>query len=238
MSNLNADARQHDPYTHANPFFVSAVLESRVSAAILDVGCWNGTLGRVLAHVPGMAIDGVERDREQAEHARRTGYRTVYCLDLNLDSIRTIDRQYDFIFFGDVLEHLQNPLKILQDSRALLSPNGKTLVSLPNIAFLTCRLNHLLGRWNYADYGIMDRTHLRFFTKRSMIELLREAGYDVEWIEGYVGLSGYPWIIRAPLRWLGKVWPSLFAIQIVASAKSSPNAINADFDQVKNRGQP
>jgi 2-polyprenyl-3-methyl-5-hydroxy-6-metoxy-1,4-benzoquinol methylase len=223
-----------DAYTHANPFFVKAVRESPTAKpVILDVGCWNGTLGRALASTRDLIVDGIERNSDQAEHARRAGYRTVHLLDLNRDTIRAAGDRYDFILFGDVLEHLLDPSEVLRASRDLIAPGGKVMVSLPNIAFLTSRLNLLLGRWNYAEYGIMDRTHLKFFTRRTMIQMLQEAGYRVEWSRGYVGLSGYPWIVREPLRWLGSAWPSMFAIQLVACATPADTV-----DQPVNRGQP
>jgi hypothetical protein len=68
---------------------------------------------------------------------------------------------------------------LLQQCRALLKPNGRVLVSLPNVANITVRLNLLFGRWTYADRGIMDRTHLRFFTRRTARQFLESAGFHV-----------------------------------------------------------
>ena len=152
------------------------------------------------------------------------GYRNVRQLDLDVDSLAGDFRAYNFILFGDVLEHLKNPKKTLLEARELLTDEGKILVSVPNIAYFTCRIKHFFGQWNYAASGIMDRTHLRFFTMRSISELIDQSCFDLLWIRGYVGLVNSPWIIRVPARWLGRVWPSLFAIQIVVAAKLRANS--------------
>lgn len=207
-----------DVYAHANPFFVRAVRAHPGRAEVLDVGCWNGTLGRELVQECKAIVDGIERDTAQAENARSAGYRRVDIADLDLGVPAADGRLYDFLLFGDVLEHLMHPERVLAGLATRLKPGGRAIVSLPNIAFVANRATHLLGRWDYKDYGILDRTHLRFFTKRSMVALIESAGLHVIRIDGYVGLHKYPWVIRKPVRWLGRIWPSLFAIQIVIEA--------------------
>jgi 2-polyprenyl-3-methyl-5-hydroxy-6-metoxy-1,4-benzoquinol methylase len=207
-----------DVYAHANPFFVRAVRAHAGRAEVLDVGCWNGSLGRVLVREANAIVDGIERDPRQAEQALAAGYRRVDVADLDRDIPAADGRAYDFLLFGDVLEHLVHPNRVLADLVPRLKPGGRVLLSLPNIAFAANRLTHLLGRWDYKDYGILDRTHLRFFTKDTMVALIEGAGLRVVRIDGYVGLHQYPAIIREPLRLLGRAWPSLFAIQIVLEA--------------------
>lgn len=209
---------KHDHYTHANRVFVQAVRSHGGCPEVLDVGCWNGTLGSVLKEDLDVIVDGIEKDPAQADLARRGGYRQVEVVDLDHDFPASLGFSYDFLLFGDVLEHLLFPDKVLGALLPRLKPSGRVICSLPNIAFLLNRITHLLGRWDYKDYGILDRTHLRFFTRRTMIELLENAGLRVVRVDGYVGLGVYPWIVREPLRWLGRVWPSLFAIQIVLEA--------------------
>lgn len=207
-----------DVYAHANPFFVRAVRAHSKRVEVLDVGCWNGTLGRVLMCERNVVVDGIERDAVQANEARASGYRRVDVADLDHGVPAADRRTYDFLLFGDVLEHLVHPEQVLAELVTRLKPDGRAILSLPNIAFATNRLMHLFGRWDYKDYGILDRTHLRFFTKKSMVELVEGAGLRVVRIDGYVGLHKHPWIVREPLRWLGRVWPNLFAIQIVLEA--------------------
>lgn len=207
-----------DVYAHANPFFVQAVRAYTGQAEVLDVGCWNGTLGRVLMRDGNVVIDGIERDAEQANAALAAGYRHVDITDLDRGVPAANGCTYDFLLFGDVLEHLVRPECVLAELVTRLRPGGRAILSLPNIAFVGNRLTHLLGRWDYKDYGILDRTHLRFFTRGSMVALAEGAGLRVLRIDGYVGLREHPWIVREPLRWLGRIWPSLFAIQIVLEA--------------------
>lgn len=209
---------QVDVYAHANPLFVRAVRAHGGRPEVLDVGCWNGTLGRVLIRDANATVDGIERDAEQAQHARENGYRRVDVVDLDRGVPGAEGRVYDFLLFGDVLEHTIHPGHVLAALVPRLKPGGRALLSLPNIAFAVNRLTHLLGRWDYKDYGILDRTHLRFFTRRTMVQLVEGAGLRVVRIDGYVGLHKHPWFVREPLRWLGRVWPSLFAIQIVVEA--------------------
>src|SRR6185312_14433107 len=185
-----------DVYAHANPFFVRAVRGHPGRAEVLDIGCWNGTLGREIMQECDAVVDGIERDAVQAEGARVAGYRRVDIVDLDLRIPVADGRLYDFLLFGDVLEHLVHPERVLAEL-----------------------VTRLLGRWDYKDYGILDRTHLRFFTKRSMVALIEGAGLRVIRIDGYVGLHKYRWFVREPLRWLGRAWPSMFAIQIVLEAE-------------------
>ncbi len=206
-------------YEHANPLFVRAVLRHGKAPVVLDVGCWNGVLGRKLIRSCGAIVDGMERDPGRADEARAAGYRRVDVIDLNGPLTDAGNRDYDFILFGDILEHLLRPEEVLAELSRRIKPGGRILVSLPNIAFIVNRLTHLLGRWDYQDYGILDRTHLRFFTKRTMLELLGSADLRVVRVDGYVGLHRHPWMVREPLRLLGRLWPSLFAVQIVLEAE-------------------
>ncbi|HEY0661558.1 MAG TPA: methyltransferase domain-containing protein [Lysobacter sp.] len=208
-----------DVYSHANPLFVRAVAAHGGHPEVLDVGCWNGTLGRTLIRDADAIVDGIERDPVQAQLARDVGYRTVDVADLDYGIPEANGRSYDFILCGDVLEHLVHPDAVLATLAQRLKPGGRAIVSLPNIAFAANRLTHLQGRWDYKDYGILDRTHLRFFTQRTMVALVEGAGLRVTRIDGYVGLHKYPTLVREPLRLLGRVWPSLFAIQIVLDAE-------------------
>lgn len=214
---------ESDYYAHANAVFVDVVVAGHHAAPrILDVGCWNGTLGRQLISRCGAVVDGIEKESTQAAKATSNGYRRVYTLDLDASPLDVVNQTYDFILFGDVLEHLLHPERVLAMLVQRLAPGGVVMVSLPNIAFIGCRLTHLLGRWDYADYGILDRTHLRFYTRRTMIEMIQACGLSVQSVQGYVGLRTYPWFVKIAMRWLGRMWPTMFAIQIVISAEISP----------------
>jgi SAM-dependent methyltransferase len=89
------------------------------------------------------------------------------------------DRKFDLILLQDVLEHLRAPGELLRECLGLLKANGRILVSLPNVANISVRLALLCGRFEYARRGILDETHVRFYTARSARRLLEEAGYEI-----------------------------------------------------------
>ena len=86
------------------------------------------------------------------------------------------DDRFDVIVFGDVLEHLRDPLVVLRKAKALLADRGSVVASIPNIAHGSVRLALLAGRFDYQELGLLDSTHVRFFTRSSVEDLFREAG--------------------------------------------------------------
>jgi SAM-dependent methyltransferase len=135
---------------------------------------------------------------------------------------------FDVIVAGDVLEHLPRPEDLLSALKPLLKPDGRLLVSLPNVANVTVRASLLLGRFPYADRGILDRTHLRFYTRASARRLLGESGFGVRWeaatampVELALPALGKPPLagaVRAGARILSAAWPTLFGYQFVFEA--------------------
>jgi hypothetical protein len=104
-----------------------------------------------------------------------------------LDARDAGDLRFDCIVFGDVLEHLADPGTVLQRCRSILAPGGMVVASIPNVAHVAVRAMLLEGRWDYSDLGIMDRTHLRFFARSTLVELLSSAGLALRRLE-YVEL--------------------------------------------------
>jgi 2-polyprenyl-3-methyl-5-hydroxy-6-metoxy-1,4-benzoquinol methylase len=146
---------------------------------VLDVGCSTGYLGKALAD-RGCVVDGVEIDPEAAQLAREHLHEVME-IDLDNDDLAQAfpGRQYDCIVFADVLEHLMNPAAVLESAISLLSPDGEFVISIPNVTHGSVRLALLQGRWDYRDTGLLDRTHIRFFTHESILDLVREAGLAV-----------------------------------------------------------
>ncbi len=147
---------------------------------VLDVGCATGYLARVLQSRQCDTV-GIDINPKAAEEARKYCSRVVVT-DLDNASIAEAvgSDTFDIIVFADVLEHLRNPLRVLDEARALLREGGFALISLPNVAHGAVRLALLQGNFDYQELGLLDDSHLRFFTKRSAEELFLEAGYRLE----------------------------------------------------------
>lgn len=208
-------------YSHINPTIVSYIRElGKKKLRILDIGCWDGTLGYILKKEnSSIRIDGVDINQSALEVAKKHGYSKLYNLDLNDNNLNKIKDKYDLIVLGDVLEHLINPENLLAVIRIKLTRNGIAIVSLPNIAFIKYRLLHLIGRWSYTESGIMDKTHLKFYTLKTMKEMFEKNKFSILKYRGYSAVPNIFWIVKK----LGKYWPTLFALQIVFKIKPMNN---------------
>nr|WP_281728249.1 class I SAM-dependent methyltransferase [Cellulomonas denverensis] len=149
-------------------------------ATVLDVGCASGYLGRGLQQLRGCRVSGVEIDPEDAEKARADLDR-VEVANLNdtlLDDLFD-PGSFDVVVFGDVLEHVLDPARAVRSATRLLRPGGRIVISVPNVAHGSVRLALLQGRWDYRDTGLLDRTHVSFFTYESLIAMLHGAGLAI-----------------------------------------------------------
>jgi 2-polyprenyl-3-methyl-5-hydroxy-6-metoxy-1,4-benzoquinol methylase len=142
---------------------------------VLDAGCGFATTSQHIAR-RGNRVTGVESSEEAVRVARDRIDEVVHG---DLHQIELLgNRRFDVILFADVLEHLAWPLGVLRRYLELLKADGRVIVSLPNVGLWSVRLGLLFGRFRYEDTGVLDRTHLRFFTRRSALELLRAAGLE------------------------------------------------------------
>jgi 2-polyprenyl-3-methyl-5-hydroxy-6-metoxy-1,4-benzoquinol methylase len=165
---------KRDPYS-SHSVILSRLGEGRGRRA-LDVAAADGFLSELLTR-QGWTVTALERDPEQAARARGR-CKEVIVADLE-DPLTEIGGPFDAIVCGDVLEHLREPLLALLALKGKLAPDGVIVISVPNVAHLWMRLSLLAGRFQYADRGLLDRTHLRFFTRRTFLDFLREAGLSV-----------------------------------------------------------
>jgi O-antigen biosynthesis protein len=148
-------------------------------ARVLDVGCAGGYLARPLSEA-GCTVVGVEPDPAAAE-AARAHCASVTQGDYEDPRVRAaLPGPFDAFIFGDVLEHLRDPWSALAGTQTLLAPDARVIVSVPNIAHWSARLTILRGRFPHAESGLFDKTHLRFFTRRSAHELAERTGYTIE----------------------------------------------------------
>ena len=181
---------------------------------VLDVGCHTGILGEALRLRKKCTVVGIDNDAD-ALHMAEARLDEVARVDIeesgwSKNLIESAKSCFDIVLFGDVIEHTREPLNILKEAAVLLKPDGQAIVSLPNIANLRVRLGLLQGKFDYHDSGILDRTHIRFFTQKTARELVRDAGYRIV-SETYSGYS-------MP-RWLLDLFPTLFAVNIILAIK-------------------
>lgn len=175
---------------------------------VLDVGCAAGVLGEHLKQ-QGCASEvvGIEIDTTSAKEAL-TKLDRVFCANLNQTSVddvlKDFDRaSFDYIICADVLEHLIDPWTILGDLVTFIKPGGRLVVSLPNVRHWSIWMPLVLkGRWEYCESGIMDRTHLRFFTRETSQKLIIGANLDV--------IECQPNIWRSSERLLSRITFGLF----------------------------
>lgn len=164
----------------------------RTATSALDVGCGQGGFGITLrgALGPSARIVGVEPVAKQAELARSRGFDEVVC-----DYFPPKDDlgRFDLICFNDVLEHLVDPWQVLEETRSWLMPGGHVLAAIPNIQYWPAVIDLFNGRWDYTESGLMDRTHLRFFTRTSVLELFERTGYDIVECQGANSVWGMEW---------------------------------------------
>lgn len=144
---------------------------------VLEFGCASGFVSRALRD-RGCRVVGVEIDPEFASQAKE------FCDDVIIGDAETLDlesilegQQFDVAVFGDVLEHMHDPVQILRRVRQWLVPEGYVVASLPNVAHGAVRLALLQGRFDYRPEGLLDETHVRFFTHDSIKDMFHEAGF-------------------------------------------------------------
>jgi len=167
-------------YKNADPYSSHAQIINWVKqqrpAEVLEIGTATGYLSSEMERL-GCAVTGVEQDPQMAEIARQ------YCRKMLVGDVETMGLEglgrYDAVIFGDVLEHLRDPRAVLEKISGRLKPGGNILISLPNVANIWVRLNLLFGRFNYSRVGILDETHLRFFTLKTARKLAFDSGLDV-----------------------------------------------------------
>ncbi|MBI4816676.1 MAG: class I SAM-dependent methyltransferase [Deltaproteobacteria bacterium] len=147
---------------------------------LLDVGCGRGALGRALREA-GFEVVGIEPSSASTT-AKARGLEVIESDLTDLGAVRAAlaGRSIDVVMMSDVLEHVADPLTALRQYVNLARTGAAFVVSVPNVAVWTSRLALLSGRFDYGDSGVLDRTHLRFFTQKSAMALVRGAGLEVE----------------------------------------------------------
>jgi 2-polyprenyl-3-methyl-5-hydroxy-6-metoxy-1,4-benzoquinol methylase len=187
---------------------------------ILDAGTSTGYLARRLV-AAGRRVDGAELDPVAAEVAREV-CDSVWVGDLSHLDPAELPRDYNVILFADTLEHLPDPPAVLQRLRERLAPGGQLVVSLPNVANWAIRLSLLGGRFRYTERGILDRTHLRFYTRNTAVAMIEQGGFRVTSLVGSIPVP----LVKASIlcrlaHRIGNLRPSFFAYTFVITAESA-----------------
>lgn len=150
----------------------------------LDVGCgFAATSSLLLEQKKAEKADGIEVVPEAASLAEKK-LSKVYSCDLSFAPSPLEKEKYDLVLCLDVLEHMVDPWAALKKIHAAMAPGADLIISLPNVRnFRVVLPLLLLGRWRYEESGLLDSTHLRFFTRESALELVRTAGFQIERVE-------------------------------------------------------
>lgn len=192
---------------------------------LLDLGAAGGHMGRAVRSRCAY-LAGVEPDASLPA-ACREGYDDWRAADAL--SAGDWEAPFDAVVCADVLEHLPKPELLLARIRAWLKPGGTLFVSLPNVANVTVRAGLLLGRFPYADRGILDRTHLRFYTRSTAKNLIEKGGFRVRSVAATampyelalpaLGRPPLAGAVRGFAAATARLWPTLFGYQFVIEAE-------------------
>lgn len=208
------------------------------AGSVLEIGCSTGFFSRHLRE-QGSRVVGVELDQQAAEKARLVCERVI-CGDIESTAVQQqVGERFDAVLLGDVIEHLIEPAELLASiRREWLVPGGRVVLSIPNAGHWIFRREVLLGRFPYRQYGLFDRNHLRFYTRRSLLELVSKQGYQIEQMENSINpnmLEDITFAILKPLyrrpdlhKWLlqlesqlARGMPTLFAYQFILLLRPS-----------------
>lgn len=216
-------------YTSFNPtlYETHTLVYARIEpgSEVLDVGCATGYFAKKLLEKD-CKIWGIDSDKEATKVAKK------YCEEVIVADLEALTnpftpgesssgrktslrntpsvflpfrKKFDYILLLDVIEHLRNPKSVLQMLKPYLKSYGKLIISTPNIAFISVRLSFVLGKFIYKDFGILDKSHLHFYTKKTFIELINSCGLKIIDMDVASGFSQITKIGKY-LNYIPKYW--------------------------------
>ncbi len=187
------------------------------TGVVLDVGCSTGYLAAELKRC-GYRVYGVEAAPDAAREAARYCDR-VWTADLDLLEALDCGRIFDVLVFADVLEHTRDPEGNLKKLLPYLRDDGRVICSLPNVANWRIRLSLLLGRFDYTPVGILDESHIRFFTRRTAERMMSRLGLRIDRMMVTPSFLPYRLYRLYPLKWLDyalcRILPGIGAQQFI-----------------------
>jgi 2-polyprenyl-3-methyl-5-hydroxy-6-metoxy-1,4-benzoquinol methylase len=216
-----SDEYQLKPSEDSSHGRITKFLHCRPPSRILDLGCSSGLLAeqlRAMGHeVVGVDVNEIEGVEDRTDLFVRA--------DLNDGIPSQVGSGYDVVLAADVLEHVMNPAAMLSQIREVLAPSGTALLCVPNIAHWYPRFRSTLGLFDYDQRGILDSTHIRFFTRRSLVKMVERRGFAIRRVEP-IGLPLDPLgvkgararLVRLTDRVLSNLWPTMFGYQFLVEA--------------------
>lgn len=212
------DPRFAGVYHGHNPGLESLIPPAAKCA--LDVGCGQGGMAAWLSR-KGLTVDGISWNAQELEVAKNY-CRSVMSSDLNCGVPQLDNDTYDLIICSHILEHIAYPQALLCDLYRVLQVRGHLLVAIPNLFFWVDRLKLLRGEWNYQPRGTFDYTHVRWYTRDSLVKLMTQHGFVMSHFvaDGWIPLPGLRFCIgrncRAHLnRIFCRMFPGMFGQQLL-----------------------
>ena len=203
---------------------------------VLEFGCATGYMTEVLKNRLGCTVVGIEIDRDAAAQAEQYAERVIVGDAETIDyAAELAGEEFDVVLFADVLEHLKEPADVLRRVRPFVAENGVVVASIPNIAHASVRLALLGGEFRYREWGLLDDTHLRFFTRASIQDLFEETGYAVtHWLRQRLDVGEteikVPQVPEAVREWLAsdpEATTYQFVLRAVVSERRPSSASDA-----------
>jgi len=168
-------------YEQVNPHLIAG-LQDTANQRVLEIGCASGQLGAAIKRLHPVHWTGVEITSEAYVKAKEA-IDVVYLANIETDTLELEPGSFDRLVLGDVLEHLRDPWAVLKQLCDYLKPGGRVICSIPNINHWSILASLLGGSFTYQDQGILDRTHLRFFTLRESVAMFEQAGLIIDRVE-------------------------------------------------------
>lgn len=153
------------------------------ATTMLDIGCGEGSFGKSVAQARAVEVWGIDFDQQSIDIAKDVLHKT-YCGDVQQLIQELPDGYFDGIYFNDLLEHLIDPYTLLEQIKPKLSSSGMVIASIPNLRYFRVLAQIIFDKdFRYEKKGIMDETHMRFFTQKSIRRMFVETGYQVQQLE-------------------------------------------------------
>lgn len=214
------------------------------NSRVLDVGCACGEFGEKLKEIKNARVIGLEYNTQSIEIAKSTNaYENIIQCDLNkYKNISIGDVKFDYIVCNDVLEHIYEPKKVLNYLKQYLRDDGYFLFSIPNISHASIKANLLLNNFDYTHCGLLDETHIRFFTYKTVVNFLTDLKLEIEEckLTHYMGINGlqpvnpYPELPQEIKEFILKDKHSSIVQYIVKCKKSeTENLIDINLEKIK-----